>query len=287
MNTWVIIGCGYTGRHLARRLLDTRVPVVLTRRADNTPDDLGELVDAGASYRSFDIDHSPVDVSWITDGAVVVVSTPPSREPGAAGTREAALATALGNAGRLVYLSSTGVYPRGDGSGTSEATPVAPAAAHGEARLAAETAMLDGAARANLPAVSLRIAGIYGPGRGVVERMRAGSYRIIGDGSGLVSRIHVEDLVSAIVAAGSVEPLPHHVVNVADDEPCPSLEYARAVARSLAVAEPPVVAVDQVSPRIAALVGSNRRVVNERLKRDFGVRLRYPSWRDSLAELVG
>jgi len=168
-----------------------------------------------------------------------------------------------------------------------ETTPVAPAAGHGIARLSAETAVLETAAEHGISAVSLRVAGIYGPGRGVIERMRAGTYRIIGDGSGYVSRVHVHDLVSAIVAAATIAPLPHTTVNVADDSPCPSLEYAQHVAKRLGVEDPPIVAIDKVDARVAALVGSNRQIDNSRLKTDFAVTLRYPSWRDSVDELTG
>ena len=259
---------------------------MLTRRGAQPADELAPLCAAGARYHGFDLDADPVDVSWLPHNAIVVVSTPPAREPGRAGERERRLVQALADPARVVYLSSTGVYPRGDGGLTDEQVAAAPAAAHGAARLAAETAVLEAAAARELGAVSLRIAGIYGPGRGVVARMRAGNYRIIGDGSGYVSRIYVHDLVSAIIAAATIEPLPHSLVNVADDEPCPSIDYARAVAARLSLPPPPLVPVQDVPPMVAALVGSNRRVDNRRLIDDFGVRLRYPSWRDSLDELA-
>lgn len=259
---------------------------VLTRRAAEPPDELASLIRSGARYQALDLDADPVDTAWIPADAIVVISSPPAREPGAAGQRERRFVDALGDVARVVYLSSTGVYPRGEGGVTDERVPAEPAAAHGAARLAAETAVLRAAAARDIPAVSLRIAGIYGPGRGVVARMRAGNYRIIGDGRGYVSRIHVHDLVSAIVAAATIEPLPHDVVNVADDEPCPSVDYADAVARRLGLPSPPRVPLDQVSARVAALVGSNRRVDNARLKGEFGVSLRYPSCRDWLDELA-
>ena len=86
----------------------------------------------------------------------------------------------------------------------------------------------------------LRAAGIYGPGRGLVERMRAGTYRIVGDGRAHVSRIHVDDLVEAIVRAG--ESSATGAFNVADDDPAPIGEVADAVAAHLGLPPPPRVA---------------------------------------------
>jgi nucleoside-diphosphate-sugar epimerase len=78
----------------------------------------------------------------------------------------------------------------------------------------------------------LRAAGIYGPGRGLLERIRAGSYRIVGDGSAHVSRIHVIDLVDAIIRAGATTFA--GPINVADDVGPPEVnQLPGRVSRSL------------------------------------------------------
>lgn len=284
--SWIVVGCGYTGQRLTQRLLADGAEVTITGRAAVPATALEPLLAGGARYLAIDLDQLGPTTPWPEPGAILLISTPPARTSWGERERRLIESLAMAQPRRIVYLSSTGVYPAGSGGLTSETTPTEPAAEHGKARLAAETAVLDAAAARGIPAVSLRIAGIYGPGRGVIARMCAGSYRIIGDGNGYVSRIHVDDLVSAIIAAATIEPLPHAVVNVADDEPTSSVDYAREVARRLGQPEPPRVPIDQVDPRAAALVGSNRRIDNERLRRDFGVALRYRSWRDSLDELI-
>jgi nucleoside-diphosphate-sugar epimerase len=103
---------------------------------------------------------------------------------------------------------------------------------------------------------------------------------VIGDGSSHVSRIHVVDLVAAIIAAGT-RPVTG-VVNVADDDPAPIGEVADAFAARLGVAPSPRVAVESVSPEVAGMMTANRRIANKRMKDELGVVLRYKSWRDGL-----
>ncbi len=141
-------------------------------------------------------------------------------------------------------------------------------------------ALLDAAQAAGVEAVTLRVAGIYGPGRGVPARLRAGTYRIVGEGNTFVCRVHVDDIASAAIAAGAADPLPGRVFNVCDDEPASSTEVADGAARMLGVAAPPRVALDQVSPDVATMLTANRRVSNRRLREVLGVPLRYPTWRE-------
>lgn len=126
-------------------------------------------------------------------------------------------------------------------------------------------------------AAVLRVAGIYGPGRGLAARLAAGTYRIIGDGSAHVSRIHVDDLVEAIVRAGSGQLA--GPVNVADDDPAPIGELADLLAVRLGVALPPRIAAADVDPEVAGMLTADRRIANWRMKRELGVVLRHPSFR--------
>jgi nucleoside-diphosphate-sugar epimerase len=277
MTTWVIIGAGYTGTRLARRLVADRHQVVVTRRSQDSAAKVA--ADTGARAAVADIEEPTSLVPVLAPGAIVVDSVPPRGDN--AGERNLALACAAAGVKRLVYVGSTGVYPPGRGQLVDESTPTGPLAERGRRRLAAETAILEASAGAGLEAVSLRVAGIYGPGRGVHARLAAGNYRIIGDGSTLVCRVHVDDLVSAIIAAGTAEPMPYRLVNVADDEPMSSRAMGDAVAELMGVEPPPSVDPAEVSASVRAMLGADRRVDNRRLK-SLGVELRYPSWRQGV-----
>jgi nucleoside-diphosphate-sugar epimerase len=255
-NFWVIAGCGYTGERLASRLRTQGARVIATSRRSERIEEL----------RARGIDARPWDRSLV-DGAIVVDSTPPGIAP-----------TELTGVRRIVYLSSTGVYALGDGSWVDEDTPTAPSGPRGEARLAHERAL----AAAEIDHVILRVAAIYGPGRGVAERLRSGQYRVVGDGSNWVSRIHVDDLVTVIIAAGSIATPPRRTYVVADDEPITSRAYADAVAARLGLPSAPSIPVETIRPETADLVLTNRRIRNARMKAELGVTLAYPTWRDAL-----
>jgi nucleoside-diphosphate-sugar epimerase len=258
----VIVGAGYTGGALARRLAAEGHDVIATRRhAGSSP-----IGAATIPIVELDLAAPP---ALRFSGSTVVCCAPPGADPAG----EIANLVALGGR-RIVYVSSTGVYAPGGGAWVDESWPLAPVTASGRARLAAERALPPGA-------VILRAAGIHGPGRGLVERIRAGTYRIIGDGRAHVSRIHVDDLVEAIIRAGESEAA--GAFNVADDDPAPIGEVADAVAAHLGLPPPPRVPASSVDAEVAGMLTADRRIANGRMKRELGVVLRYPSWRASLA----
>lgn len=284
---WVIIGCGYTGARLARRLVRAGAQVHATRRTD---EGVAEVAAAVPGLRAHKLDlGQPDELASVTaglpEGAVVVHSAPPGP---ASPEADRALVDDISErrAYRLVYVSSTGVYPRCAGEWIDEDFPVNPASRRGRARLDAETAVLERARELGMSCVSLRAVGIYGPGRGVHARLHRGTYRIIGAGDTYVNRVHVDDLGTAIIAAATIEHLPGRTYHVADDRPEPSRRYADQVAAIMGVPAPPSVPVSEVDPWVASMLGANRRVSNARMKRELGVALAYPTWREGLRQVL-
>ena len=281
MATWVIIGAGYTGGQLAERLVRSGEDVIVTRReAGNAAAAAQSLIPSGGRLRSGRVRGVAVDLAdpatlagVIPDGAIVVCTAPPGDDPV---TEMTGLLAAAHSAARIVYVSSTGVYGPGHGAWVDETAPVAPHTRAGRARAAAEAAL-------GSQAIALRAAGSHGPGRGLVDRIRAGTYRIIGDGRAHVSRIHVVDLVEAIVRAGTTASPASRAVNAADDDPAPIGEVADAVAAHFGLPPPPRVAADSVDPEVAGMLTADRRIANRRMKDELGVVLRYPSWRSVLS----
>ena len=262
--TWVIVGCGYTGNALARALANRGEDVVVTRRAADAAARTGD--ELGVRALAVDL-ATPVE---LPAGAIVVCLAPPGEAP----AREAEnLVAACSRARRLVYVSSTGVYPAGGGARIDETCAPAPVTASGRARLEFERAL----AACAVSWIALRAAGIHGPGRGLVERIKSGSYRIVGADTNRISRIHVDDVVEAIICAA--ESSATGVVNLADDDPAPIGLVADTIAAQLGLPPVPRVPVSAVSEEIAGMLAANRAIANERMKRELGVVLRYPSWR--------
>lgn len=285
MRPWLLLGCGYTGEALARRLAGAGARVVVARRDAAAAAAVAARVGAGwVRCDLADEDAVAAAVAGAGGGAdaPVVAHLAPPASPDGRVDGAAAAAAARAGAHRLVYVSSTGVYAPGGGAVVDEEWPLAPRTASGAARLAAERALAAAAGRAGLSLVVLRAPGIYGPGRGVASRLRAGSYRVAGDGTAHVSRVHVDDLAAAIALAGEAA-APGAVYNVADRDPCTSGEHGDGLAAALGLPPPGRTPAAELSPEVAGMLLADRRVSAARLERELGWRPRYPSWRDALA----
>ena len=181
------------------------------------------------------------------------------------------------------YLSTTGVYGDHQGGWVDESTPVAPMSDRGRWRLLAEGQWL----ATGLPVQVFRLAGIYGPGRGPFEKVRNGTARRIIKPGQVFSRIHVED-IAQVLEASMARPNPGAVYNVCDDDPAPPEDVLEEAARLLGLPVPPAVPFDQaeMSPMARAFYADSKRVRNDRIKTELGVRLAYPDYRSGLAALV-
>ncbi len=243
----VILGCGFTGSRVARRLAERGVECVGTHRSH------------------FDVTKPPLRLE-VPDRALVLHSIPLVGE----GMRPTpVLMPLLERASRVVYLSTTGVY--GATQFVDETTPVAPRTPRELLRVEEERDLASGPWKT----LVLRPAAIYGPGRGVHASLREGRLKLRGDGSNYISRIHVEDL-AAIAEAALFSDLTG-AYPVADEEPCQAREIAEYCARRMGLAVPNP---DGSEPR------ANRRVDGRAILRELGLSLRYPSYRIGLDELV-
>jgi nucleoside-diphosphate-sugar epimerase len=273
MTERVIIGCGYTGERLARRLGGQ--PLAFTGS------DAGarRLRAAGVEARVWNLDQpalAPVDVT----GAVVYYLAPPP-DAGAGDPRLARCLEALrGRPRKFVYVSTTAVYGDAGGGTVTEDTPPAPTTERGARRLAAEQAVQAWCARLGAPWVILRVPGIYGPGRLPLDRIRRGDPSIAEAEAGPGNRIHVDDLVSVLRAAGDSLLAVNRIYNVGDGEHASSTVYFRTVARLAGLPEPPELPREQVrtqvSPAMWSFLADSRRVDTTRMREELRVALRYP-----------
>ncbi len=183
----------------------------------------------------------------------------------------------------VCYLSTTGVYGNHDGAWVDETTPTAPTAARSQRRVLAEQAWLDWGKQAGKPVQVFRLAGIYGPGRSALERVQApGAQSILKPGHAM-GRIHVDDIVQ-IVRAGIAHPNAGPIFNCADDEPAQTADVLAYAAELLGIPAPPAVPFEEadLSAMARSFYADNRRVANGRIKRELGVALAYPTYREGL-----
>ena len=77
--------------------------------------------------------------------------------------------------GWIGYLSTVGVYGDRDGAWVDEDTPTQAGSARSRRRVAAEEAWRAFGDREHKRVQIFRLAGIYGPGRSAIDRLRAGT----------------------------------------------------------------------------------------------------------------
>ncbi|HEX7841118.1 MAG TPA: NAD-dependent epimerase/dehydratase family protein [Kofleriaceae bacterium] len=279
----VILGCGYVGRRLARAALAEGRTVRACARSTGRLAALGAL-GAQIKYLDASIPKQLAPAVSGLPGATVVYSIPPvtALPPGQA--IRAALQAAYGaGCACFILFSSSGLYGSqpDDDVWIDEDTPVA----HDDPPMMGvvhDELEVERCAFERLRTVTLRLAPVYGPGRGLRERLRKGEFRLLDDGQHATSRIHIDDVVRAVFAAEARAPHGSRYL-VADDEPTTQGQYTRWLCERMAIPMPP--SRQMFEPGAPRVAHRNRRVRNTRLKQELGIELAYPSFREGEAAI--
>ncbi|KAF0176650.1 MAG: NAD-dependent epimerase/dehydratase, partial [Limisphaerales bacterium] len=200
------------------------------------------------------------------------------------GTKNLIAWLADGPVRKFVHTSSTSVYGQTDGSEVTEDSPAEPKADTGRLLVETENLLRAAARERNFPAVVLRVAGIYGPGRGhLFQQYLRGEARISGDGTRLLNMIHRDDVVGAVIAALE-RGAPGRTYNVADNEPVTLLNFFQWLAGQLNRPLPPFATGEENAVRKRGV--TNKRLSNRRLREELRCELRHPTFREGyLAEM--
>ena len=222
--------------------------------------------------------HDLDDADFVTHAvqrASHILSSVPPGEDGDPVLRRYGSLLASAPALWIGYLSSTGVYGDSKGAWVDESAPLA---GRRSARLDADRAWADLHRATRI----FRLPGIYGPGRSALDRVRAGQAHRIDAAGQVFSRVHVDDIASAVLA--SMKRGLAGAYNVADDEPAPQAEVVRHAALLLGLSVPPLQSLEdaRLSPAARAFYGENRRIANGRARRLLGWRPRFPDFRAGL-----
>ena len=264
MSHMLIFGMGYAASHLADRLLARGWAVTGTTR------------DGRGGTLAFD--DAPSVIAALRGATHILSSVPPAEgaDPVLARYGES---IAIAPARWVGYLSSTGVYGDARGAWVDESAPVKGRRPDRNAADAA-WAMLRGDASV------LRLPGIYGPGRSILDRIGEGRAHRIDLQEQVFSRIHVDDIAGGVIASFTGPP---GVYNLADDEPCHQNRLVEWGCTRLGAPLPPLQSLEDagLSPAARAFYAENRRVANGKAKRLLGWVLKYPTFREGLAAVLG
>lgn len=276
-----IFGYGYTAKALAPKLIAQGFQVIGTSRSA----DKQEQHHLNARVIDFD---SPDIENYLNLATHVLICIPPTRtlsdivfmKYGDLIKKQAPHLKWLG------YLSSTGVYGNHEGNWVDEDSECIPHTPTGIARLKAEQDWLSFAEKHQLPLHVFRLSGIYGPGRNVLERLIHGKKQSVFKENQVFSRIHVEDIVTTLVASIQL-PNPLAIYNVSDDEPTPAHVVDQYAAKLLHREPLPLIPFSEahLSPMEQEFYANNRRVANLKIKKELNVVLKYPTYKQGLTQI--
>ncbi|MBL4864071.1 MAG: SDR family oxidoreductase [Rhodobiaceae bacterium] len=277
-------GYGATAAALGDRLLAKGWSVAGTCQTEEKAQSLSA---AGVKTHIFDADH-PLSPNVLAGTTHLLISIPPERkgDDHVLDRMTSVIEDHHASLEWIGYLSTTGVYGDRGGDWVDESDELRPTSDRGRRRVAAEKVWFDLGERWGVPVQSFRLAGIYGPGRNQIVSLRTGKARRIVKPGHVFSRIHVDD-IATVLEASIARPRGGAAYNVCDNEAAPPQDVV-AFAASLAGFEvPPEVTFEDanLTPMARSFYAESKRVSNSLIKRELGVMLRYPTYREGLRAL--
>jgi nucleoside-diphosphate-sugar epimerase len=280
----LVFGCGYLGLRVARRWRARGDVVLAVTRSNRRADEFARL---GLSPLRADV-TDPASLADLPIAQTVLFAVGHDRSAGKSirqvfveGLRNV-LAALPPETGRVIYISSTGVYGQCDGEWVDESSPCRPEREGGRACLEAELSLREHPLGQR--AVILRMGGLYGPRRIPRRRELEEGLPIAAPEHGYLNLIHVEDAADIVLAAEAESPAPA-IYNVTDGHPVLRGEYFREAARVVGAPTPQFTPPPEDSPS-AQRAASDKRVSNRALVAQFHPRFQFPTYRDGLAAIV-
>lgn len=307
MNILVIGAGGYTGARLVQALLERGHRVRgLVREVERGI----SLEKAGMELRAGDLLH-PVSLQGIADEMEMIfnltancrLDPPDSKRILHDGARNLFRAADRSALKKYIWASNVSVY--GLPAATArldENSPLKPAYTLGRITADAEKLALE-----NVPAIAVRVASIYGPGRDSLAALREGRIRLLNNGENYASRIHADDLVQ-VLSAAMERAAPGSVYLAADDMPALQRDFFKELAAAAGSPMPASLEINaakafgmfgramnalagerqySMSENVIGLVSGNYFCLNNKIKNELGVKLKYPTFREGYAEILG
>jgi nucleoside-diphosphate-sugar epimerase len=284
-----IFGLGYTGSRVAKMLVEEGWDVTGTVR--NGPDIQNNSIIPGVRVVLYDSDRGSVEDELTRCGGIDalkqashILITLQTGEDGDLVLPQLVAPLIESQPKWVGYLSTVGVYGEHHGAWVNECSDLRPDSARSRKRVLAEEDC-HRQARAGLPVHIFRLPGIYGPGRGPIEKVRAGRARRLLKQGQVFNRIHVDDIAASVIASMRKPMQPQNqarVYNIADDLPVEAHVVIEHACELLGKPLPPLQVYQEVESELSVMVRSfykgSKRVDNFRMKTELGVKLLYPTY---------
>ncbi|MFA9440442.1 SDR family oxidoreductase [Uliginosibacterium sp. sgz301328] len=284
----LIIGAGDVAQRVARQLGGRYRLFALVRQAESAQ--IWRALGARPIIGDLDATDSLRRLAGVAD---IVLHCAPPPATGNADPRTRRLLAALGRGQSLpcglIYISTTGVYGDCRGALIDETRQPHPTTPRARRRIAAEKSLRAFGARCGVPVAILRAPGIYASDRLPLDRLRRADPVLRQGEDVFTNHIHAEDLAAAAIRA-ITRAAPGRVYNAVDHSDMPMGDFYDLLADSFALPRPPrmtrLECAARLGPATLSFMSESRRIANNRLVRELGVRLRYPSVADGIRAAV-
>lgn len=181
------------------------------------------------------------------------------------------------------YLSATSVYGDHQGGWVDETTSTTPVNDRGRLRLKAEQQWLS----LNKPVTIFRLGGIYGPERNQVKAVRNNTAKKIIKSNHRFSRIHVDDICTALIASIN-KPSKGDIFNLVDDHPSPAADILDYLCDELQLPPLEGIPIDSanVSDALKSFYQDNKKVRNDKIKRKLDWQPKFPSYKEGYKDIL-
>lgn len=283
----LVAGCGYIGEPLSDRLHESGWEVVALTHSKDSADRLKGIKPYPVNAVSISDAQAVAEFGAEQEAFDVVVHCASSSRGGGVESYEQVYRDGCRNLAeilkpaRLIYTSSTSVYPQVDGEIVDETSSALPTSATGRVIREAERIVLAEGG------IVLRLAGLYGPGRSFLLRNFLEGKASIDfreeapstpDGR-WINQVHRSDVVSAIVfVLDKCTEMSAEIFNVCDSRPMTQRAIYRVMAQRFEKPEPPTLAANLSTKKRG---WTNKRVSNLKLQ-EAGWQPAYPSYPEAL-----
>ncbi|MBD1150015.1 NAD-dependent epimerase/dehydratase family protein [Pelagibacterales bacterium SAG-MED29] len=182
----------------------------------------------------------------------------------------------------ITYLSATSVYGDHKGEWVDETSKTNPTSINGIQRLKVEKNWIKFLQQYNSPLQIFRLSGIYSNEYNVLKRLRRGEVKIINKKNHFFSRVHVEDIATALFKS-LVNFKKGEIYNISDDKPASNEEVIMYGIKLLDVDEPQTLEINEIeSEMLKNFYKDSKKVSNKKMKNFFNFELKYPTYIEGL-----
>ena len=273
----LLLGAGYCAKAMIAPLLARGYDVFATTRS---PEKAAQLKTLGVTPVIYNGTLNAAMTDILAKAELILTSIPPNDQGDPfINALPRPFAQLAPKAKWIGYLSATSVYGDRQGQWAFEDELLRPLTRRGKNRAKAELQWLE----TLTPVHVFRLAGIYGKGRNPFDRIKQGKARAVIKPGHVVNRIHLDDIVSALLASIDA-PNPLKIYNLADGHPAPPQDVINFAAGLIGADQPPQLNHDtaDISDMARSFYQETKRVDISRARRELGWTPQYETYRQGL-----